>query len=86
MSLITQMLIVEKYGLRLDIEHLAQVLSLTPASIRNQLSVGTFPIPTYKESGKRWADYRDVADYVDRCHAEASRTSAECKSSGLSCV
>lgn len=70
-SLVTQMIVVEKFGLRLDTDKLAQILGQTRAGILNQISAGSFPIKTYKESGKRWADYRDVAEYLDNCRTLA---------------
>lgn len=61
MSLITQAFIVEKYGLRLNAEKLAEVLGITKPALYNQISAGTCPVKTYIEAGKRWADYRDVS-------------------------
>lgn len=70
-SLVTQMLVAEKYGLRLDTAKLAELLGQTSGAILNQISAGTFPIPTYKDSGKRWADYRDVAAHLDNMRQSA---------------
>ena len=67
MSLITQAIVVEKYGFRADVESLSQIMGISKGSVRNQISAGTFPIATYMDQGKRWADYRDVADYIDKC-------------------
>lgn len=72
MSLLTQAYIVDKYGLRLNVEQLAQVLGVTKASLYNQFSAGTCPVKTYLEQGKRWADYRDVAEYLDQCREIAA--------------
>jgi predicted DNA-binding transcriptional regulator AlpA len=66
-SLIMQMLLVETYGPRLNIEQLAKVLGLSKGAIYNQISANTFPVETYLDGGKRWADYRDVAAHLDRC-------------------
>lgn len=65
-SLVTQMFVVEKYGLRLDVSQLAQVLGITPGTVLNRISANTFDIPTYIDNGKRYADYRDVAEHFDR--------------------
>jgi hypothetical protein len=70
-SLVTQMIVAEKYGVRLGVEQLAQVLGLSKGAIYNQISAETFAIATYIDGGKRWADYRDVAAHIDRCRAEA---------------
>lgn len=67
MSLFTQALVAEKYGLRLGIPELAKLLGMDKGTIYNQLSSGKFPIPTYVDGGKRWADYRDVAAHFDKC-------------------
>lgn len=67
MSLITQAFIVERYGLRLNVEQLAEVLGITKGALYNQLSAEKCPVKTYVDSGKRWADYRDVAEHLDQC-------------------
>lgn len=72
MSLVTQMIVVEKYGVRLDSKQLADLLSMTPGAVLNRISDGDFPIPTYKDGGKRFADYRDVAAYIDNCRPRAA--------------
>lgn len=71
MSLVTQMIVAEKYGARLNVEQLAAVLCLTKVAIYNQISGDKFPIPTYKDAGKTFADYRDVAAYLDECRERA---------------
>ena len=70
-SLVTQMFIADKYGLRLNIEQLATVLGLSKGAIYNQVSGGSFPIITYVDGGKRWADFRDVAEHLDQCREKA---------------
>lgn len=64
-SLITQMIIAEKYGLRLDVNQLAHLLGITAGTVLNRISANTFSIPTYIDGGKRYADYRDVAWHFD---------------------
>lgn len=71
MSLLTQMVIVEKYGLRLDMAELAELLGIAKGTLLNQVSAGALAIPTYVDGGKRWADYRDVAAHFDRMREEA---------------
>lgn len=72
MSLITQAIVAEKYGLRLNTEQLAKVLDITKGALYNQISAGTCPIRTYLDGGKRFADYRDVAEHLDACRAQAA--------------
>lgn len=70
-SLVTQMIIAERYGVRLDTKQLGEVLGLAEGTVRNRISARTLGVPTYEDSGRRWADYRDVAEYIDRKRDEA---------------
>lgn len=72
MSLITQAFVVERYGFRLSSEQLADLLGVSRPALLNQISAGTCPVKTYKDGGKRWADYRDVAAHLDQCRELAS--------------
>lgn len=72
MSLITQAYFLEKYGPRLDVHQLAEALDVQPKTVLNQVSAKTFPIPTYVDQGKRWADSRDVAAHFDAMRAIAA--------------
>lgn len=65
MSLVTAAFVFERYGPRLNVEQLAEVLGVTKGAIYNQLSDGTCPVKTYLEGGRRWADYRHVAEHLD---------------------
>lgn len=71
-SLVSQMVIFEKYGARLSVEQLAEVLGITKGALYNQFSAGSCRIPTYLDSGKRWADFRDVAAYLDEMRTLAA--------------
>ena len=75
-SLVTQMIISEKYGVRLNTAQIAEVMGISKAGVLNKVSDGTMPIKTYMDSGKRWADYRDVAEYIDSCRERAALASA----------
>jgi predicted DNA-binding transcriptional regulator AlpA len=63
--------LVKTYGLRLNMEQLAEALKLSRGSVYNKISAGTFKVPTYLD-GQRWADARDVAAHLDRCRATAN--------------
>jgi hypothetical protein len=65
------MLIAEQYGLRLSVSDLADVFGQSEGTIRNRISAQTFPVPTYEDGGRRWADYRDVAAYLDTMRGAA---------------
>ena len=72
MSLLTQVMVAERYGLRLNVEQLAEVLDVKPTTLYNQISAGTCKVPTYLDSGKRWADHRDVAAHFDAMRETAA--------------
>lgn len=65
-SILTQVMIAERYGLRLNMEQLAELLGVAKKTLYNQISAGTCPVPTYVDQGKRWADYRDAAAHFDK--------------------
>lgn len=81
MSILTQMVLIEKYGIRVDLEGLASILDTTAANLRRRISEGTLTIPTYVDGGRRWADVRDVAEYLDAMRASAR--SANPQAAGL---
>ncbi len=72
MSLFMQALIAERYGMRLDMKQLADVLGIKPGTLANWLSAGSCPVRTYLDGGKRFADCRDVAEHLDACRERAS--------------
>jgi len=72
MSLLSQMVLIEQHGLRVDLDRLATILETTPANLRRKVSDGTLTIPTYMDGNKRLADVRDVALYFDQQRASAS--------------
>jgi predicted DNA-binding transcriptional regulator AlpA len=71
-SLVTQAFVFERYGPRLDLEQLAKVLGVAKSTLYNQISAATCPVPTYVDLGKRFADYRAVAQHLDDCAARAA--------------
>ena len=71
MSILTTMVLIERHGLRVDLEQLAQILDTTAANLRRKISERTIEIPTYVDGGKRWADVRDVAAYLDQKRQDA---------------
>lgn len=72
MSLITHAYLLEKYGPRLNVEQLAEVMGIAAVTIYNQVSAGKFPIKTYVEWKQRFADYRDVSEHFDECRERAA--------------
>lgn len=71
MSLLAQLILAEKYGMRLDMADLARELDMAKGTLMNQISAGTLGIKTYIDGGKRWADVRDVAAHYDRMREKA---------------
>ena len=71
-SILTQALIAERYGLRLGVEQIAEVLGITKGAVYNQISAERLPIRTYVDCGKRYADFRDVAEHLDACREAAA--------------
>lgn len=79
MSFLTQAYLLEQHGPRLDMAALARVLGVAKGSLTNRIYRGELDLPTYMDGGKRFADVRDVADYLDRMRRRASsRAEAEC--------
>ncbi|WP_322105880.1 hypothetical protein [Paraburkholderia sp. J41] len=76
MSLLTRAYILEKFGVRLSVPQLAQLLSMAEGTVRNQISAEIFPIATYKEGSGRFAPYEAVADYLDKMSEEARQKAA----------
>ena len=68
--------ILDKYGPRLNTSQLADLLGTSPAEIRNWISSNKFPIKTYKDRDNqrapRFADARDVAEYLDSARQKAA--------------
>lgn len=70
MSFLSQAYLLEKYGPRLSMQDLAKVLGVAYGTLRNRLSAGTLKVRTYVDGGTRYADFRDVAEYLDACREE----------------
>lgn len=71
MSMLTQVYLLEKYGPRLDMDAMAEVLGFTKGTLGNKLYRGELDLPTYLDGGKRFADITDVAEYLDRMRGRA---------------
>ena len=71
-SILSQLILAEKYGLRLSMDQLAQELNQEKGTLMNRISKKTLGIRTYLDGGKRWADVRDVAAHFDRMREAAT--------------
>jgi DNA-directed RNA polymerase specialized sigma24 family protein len=72
MSLIQLAYLIEHYGLRLNMDQLAQVLGIEKQTVMHRVSKGALGIPTYVDGKHRYADARDVAAYFDSMRAAAA--------------
>ena len=61
--LITAMLF-EKYGARITVQELAEILKIAPKTVQNRLSSGKLNIKMFNDSG-RFFKTEDVAIYLD---------------------
>jgi hypothetical protein len=73
MKLTTRSMIVDKYGMRVTMDQLAEILDVTPHTIYNLIGTNELPIRTYKEGKRRFASYEAVADYLDAKDDEAAK-------------
>lgn len=73
--MLTEELVFNKYGGLLTLEDLEQVVRKTVGTIRNEISEGTFDIPTSKRKGVRVAHFRDVAKWIDKYEAQGGAAS-----------
>jgi hypothetical protein len=71
MSLITAAFVFEKYGPRLSMQQLAEVMGVAKGTLYNQISAEKCAVKTYVDGGARFADYRHVAEHLDACMEHA---------------
>jgi len=76
MSILTQAYLLDRYGPRLSMAELAHELGVATKTVQNQAAQGRLKIPTYRDDGGRWADYRDVAAYFDAVRPQPSEIPA----------
>lgn len=71
MTLLTTLFLLDKYGPRMSLEQIAEALGIATGTIYQRLAHKTFEIPTYVDGKMRFADTRDVAEYLDRLRERA---------------
>jgi hypothetical protein len=71
MSMFTTMLLFEKYGARMSIEQIGDALGLASGTLHARLAQGKLDMPTYVDGKLRFADTRDVAEYLDKLRDQA---------------
>lgn len=72
MSFLTTAYLLERFGPRLGIDDLASVLGMSKGTLHNRIYRGQIELATYLDGGKRYADVRDVADYLDLMRGRAT--------------
>lgn len=63
----------EKYGMNMRIKEIASVLRITPASLRNKIYYGKFPVPTWSSGRYILASTDDVAEYISTQQDQAKK-------------
>lgn len=58
--------------MRLTLEEVAAELGLAKNTLYNLIAAEEFPVPTYLDGKRRYADVRAVGEYLDRRHEEAA--------------
>jgi len=76
-GLTTKAMIADRYGMRLNMAQVAEILDLTTNTVYNMISAGELPIRTYKEGKRRFASYEAVADYLDSMDEQAKKNPGE---------
>ena len=76
MSMFTTMMLFDKYGPRMSLEQLGEALGLASGTLHARLAQGKLDMPTYVDGKLRFADTRDVAEYLDRLREQARQAIA----------
>lgn len=59
-----------KYSrVRLTVNETALEMGINVGTLRNQISSGRFPVPTYTEGRNRYVDIRALGQYLDKRNA-----------------
>jgi hypothetical protein len=76
MSFLTTAYLLERFGPRLGMDEIAEVLGMSKGTLHNRIYRGEIDLVTYLDGGKRYADVRDLAVYLDLMRGRgASRAS-----------
>lgn len=72
MNFVRLAFLLDKYGVRLSMDQLADAMGLATNTIYNKVASGKLRVPTYLDDGKRWADAVAVASYLDEMAKSAT--------------
>lgn len=64
MSLLTEVVLLERYGPRVTMAELGEILKIAQKTVTNRLAAGTLPLKTFNDSG-RFCNTDDVAAYIE---------------------
>ncbi len=65
MSFLTEAWLLDKYGQRITVDDLSEILKVSKKTIQNRLALGKLDIPAYNDS-VRFFKAQDVSSYLDR--------------------
>jgi hypothetical protein len=57
---------------RLTVDQVSKILNRSTQAVRNDISIGTFGIPSHLDQRRRYFDIRDVATYLDQLKEEST--------------
>ncbi|MEN9806187.1 MAG: hypothetical protein RL756_695 [Pseudomonadota bacterium] len=77
MNLLTTAYLLERYGPRLGMDQIAEVLGMSTGTLHNRVYRGQIELATYMDGGKRYADVRDLAAYLDQMRGRATARAAD---------
>lgn len=72
-AMLTTLLLFDKYGPRMSLDQVGDALGFATGTLYQRLAHGKLEIPTYVDGKMRFADTRDVAEYLDKLREQARR-------------
>ena len=66
-----------RFGLRLNIEQIAEFKGVDRRTVQNQIYLGRLEFPVYKEGAAWYADTRLVAEYVESRYHESKEAASD---------
>lgn len=70
-AMLTTVLLFDKYGPRMSLEQIGDALGLEIGTLYQRIAHGRLDLPTYVDGKRRFADTRDVAEYLDKLRDQA---------------
>lgn len=73
MSLVTTVLLAEKYGPRMNLDQMSEALGIPKGTLNQRIALGALGFPSYRDGKYRFAATEDVAAYLDDLRDQARR-------------